>query len=74
MVAVALAKFVAPDNPTPDQEYVTPDTGPPTNVVDVLAQLNVPPVADADGTVVFWVIDTTAVLVQLFNGLVMINV
>ena len=69
-----MAKFVAPDNPTPDQEYVTPDTGPPTKVVEVFAQVNVPPVADAVGTVVFWVIDTTAVFVQLFNGLVIINV
>jgi hypothetical protein len=54
VVAVAFAKFVAPDNPTPDQEYVTPDTGPPTNVVEVFAQVNVPPIADADGEVVFW--------------------
>lgn len=32
-----VAEVVAPDNPGLDQEYVTPDTGPPTNVVDVLA-------------------------------------
>ena len=54
VVAVALAKLVAPDNPAPDQEYVTPDAGPPTNVVEVFAQVNVPPIADADGEVVFW--------------------
>lgn len=64
MLAVALAKFVAPDNPTPDQAYVTPDAGPPTNVVDVLAQVNVPPVAVADGAVVFCVIAKDPVVLQ----------
>ncbi len=53
MVAVAFASVVAPDNPAPDQAYVTPDAGPPTNTVDVLEQVKVPPIADAEGAVVF---------------------
>ncbi len=53
MVAVAFAKVVAPDKPAPVQAYVTPDAGPPTNTVDVLEHVNVPPVAEAEGAVVF---------------------
>ena len=64
MVAVAFASVVAPDKPAPDQAYVTPDDGPPTNVVEVFAQLNVPPTADADGEVVFWVMDTDPIVRQ----------
>lgn len=52
-VAVAFAKLVAPVNPAPVHEQVTPDNGPPTKVVEVFAQVKVPPVAVADGAVVF---------------------
>ena len=60
---MALAN-VAPDNPVPNQEYVTPDNGPPTKVVEVFAQVKVPPVAVADGTVVFWVTNKVPVVVH----------
>ena len=63
-VAVAFAKLVAPDNPDPVQLYVTPDSGPPAKVVEVLAQVNVPPVAVALGAVVFWVTATVPVVLQ----------
>ena len=53
MVAVAFAKVVAPDKPAPDQAYVTPDAGPPTNTVDVLEHVKVPFVELANGAVVF---------------------
>ncbi len=62
MVAVAFAKVVAPVKPAPDQAYVTPDSGPPAKVVEVFAQVNVPPVADALGAVVFWVTATVPVV------------
>ena len=69
-MAVALANVVAPDNPTPDQEYVTPVAGPPVNTVEVVAQVKVPPVADADGVVVFCVTDTLPVVKHPFAVLV----
>ena len=34
--------------------------------MEVFVQVNVPPIAETDGGVVFWVIDTTAEFVQLF--------
>ena len=64
VVAVAFAKFVAPDKPDPDQLYVTPDNGPPTNVVEVFEHVNVPPVAVATGVAVFWVTDTLPVVLH----------
>ena len=64
MVAVTFAKVVAPDKPAPDQAYVTPDAGPPTNVVEVFAHVKVPPVAEAEGAVVFWVTATLPVVWQ----------
>ena len=60
--------------PGPLQPKLVPDVVAPESEIDVVVQVNVPPVALAPGGVMFWLTRAVAVLVQPLAEFVVVSV
>ena len=74
--ALTLGVVVLPPDamPGPLQLKLVPEVVAPESEIDVVVQVNVPPVALAPGGVMFWLTRAVAVLVQPLAEFVVVNV